>query len=137
MLKSIIRLALFITISLNITQYVIGSFSFGHPSAILLFTMALTLLYLFMRPILIIISLPHDGPGYLFMSFILTAITIYVMTLFIPFFELRDAVISELMFFGFVLPSKQLNVVWSLIFSSLLMAVLMTFFKWVCDTGKR
>ena len=137
MIKSIIRLALFITISLNITQYVIGTFEFSHPSSLILFTMAMKFLYLFMRPLLVLISLPHEGTGYLFMSFLLTAITNYVLTLFIPFFSLRPTTISELMFFGFVLPSKSLNVTWSLIFSSLLIAVLMTFFKWICDNRKR
>jgi len=136
-IKSIIRIALFITISLNITQYVIGTFEFKHPSALFLFTIAMTCLYLFIRPLLVLISLPHEGPGYLFMSFLLTATTNFVLTLFIPFFNLRPTTISELMFFGFVLPSKNLNVIWSLIFSSLLIAVLMTFFKWICDNRRR
>jgi len=136
-LKSLIRLSLFITISLNITQYIIGCFSFDHPSAIILFIMGLTLLYMFMRPLLILISLPNEGPGYIFMSFILTAITVYVLTLFIPFFKIRSATISELMFFGYVLPSKQLSVAWSMVFSSLLIAVLMVFFNWICESRKR
>ena len=137
MVKTLIRLAFFITIALNITQYVIGSFVFDHPSALFLYITGLTVLYLFMRPLLTVISLPDEGPGYLFMSFLLTLITNYALTIFIPFFELRSTTISELIIFGFVLPSKRLNMMWSLVFSSLLMAVLMTFFKWLCGMKKK
>lgn len=137
MLKSIIRLAFFITMALNVTQYVIGSFMFDHPSAFFLYIVGLTALYLFMKPLLTLISLPSEGPGYLFMSFLLTLITNYALTIFIPFFEIRPTIVSELIIFGFVLPSKRLNVTWSLVFSSLMLAVLMTFFNWLCDSKKR
>lgn len=136
MIKTVIRLALFGTISLQISQYVIGSFSFGHVTSLLLFIIALTVLYFLMRPLLIIISLPSEGPGYLFMSFLLTLITCYVLTLFIPMFGIRATTISELNIFGFVLPSKSLNAVWSLVFSALLISVLMFFFNWLCQTKK-
>ena len=137
MIKTIIRLTFFITITLNITQYVIGNFVFEHPSALFLYITGLTVLYLFMRPLLTVISLPNEGPGYLFMSFLLTLITSYALTIFIPFFGLRPTTISELIIFGFVLPSKRLSMMWSLVFSSLLMAVLMTFFKWLCDSKRK
>ena len=137
MIKSIIKLAFFITIALNITQYVIGSFVFDNPSALFLYITGITVLYLFMRPLLTIISLPDEGPGYLFMSFLLTLITNYALTVFIPSFELRATTVSELIIFGFVLPSKRLNIMWSLVFSSLLMAVLMTFFKWLCESKRK
>lgn len=137
MLKTIIRLAFFIIIALNITQYVIGSFVFSHSSALFLYVIGLTVLYMFMKPLLTIIALPDEGPGYLFMSFLLTLITNYALTIFIPNFDLRSTTISELIIFGFVLPSKRLNMMWSLVFASLLMAVLMTFFKWLCDVKRK
>jgi len=136
-IKRIIRIALFIIISLNIAQYIIGTFQFGHPSSLILYVIGLATLYIFLKPILTFISLPHEGPGYLFMSFILIFITNYALTAFIPFFGLRPTTISELMFFGFVLPSKDLSVFWSLVFSSLLMAVLMLFLNWVCEDKKK
>jgi len=136
-LKTIIRLTFFITIALNVTQYVIGGFIFDNPSAFLLYIVGLTILYLFMKPLLTLISLPSQGPGYLFMSFLLTLITNYALTIFIPNFEIRATTVSELIIFGFVLPSKRLNVTWSLVFSSLMMAVLMTFFNWLCDNKKK
>lgn len=137
MIKSLIRLSLFLTISLQIAQYVIGSFSFGFVTSMLLYVMAMTVLYFMMRPLLMLISLPNEGPGYLFMSFILTVITSYILTIFIPMFSFRATTISELNIFGFVLPSKSLSAVWSLVFSALLISVLMFFFNWVCDSGKR
>lgn len=137
MLKTIIRITFFLTIALNITQYIIGSFVFEHPSAFMLYVTGAAALYLFMKPLLTLISLPNEGPGYLFMSFLLTLITNYALTIFIPFFEIRSTTVSELIIFGFVLPSKRLNVTWSLVFSSLMMAVLMTFFNWLCEGKKK
>ncbi len=137
MIRTLIRLSVFITISLKISQYIIGNYEFGHVSSIVLFIIALTVLYFFIRPLLMIISLPNEGPGYLFMSFLVTLIISYILTLFIPMFNLRPTVISELIIFGFVLPSKHLNVIWSLIFSSLLISVLMFFFNWICQSKRR
>ena len=136
-IKTLIRLAVFGTISLKIAQYVIGAFQFGDVNSILLYILALTVLYFFMRPILSLISLPSDGAGFLFMSFILTSIASYVLTLFIPLFSIRPTVISELIIFGFVLPSKRLDMMWALIFSALLMSVLMLFFDWLTDSERR
>jgi len=136
-MKSILRIAVFLFISLNIAQYIITGYNFGHSSSVLLFITALTVLIFFIRPLLRLVSLPVNGPSFIFMTFILIAITSHVLTLFIPQFSMRSTEISELIIFGFVLPSKRLSVIWSNVFSSLLITVLMWFFSWLCDCEKR
>ncbi len=102
-----------------------------------LFLVAMTILYFFMRPLLALVGMPDHGVGYLFMSFVVTGVLTYVLTLFIPLFSLRATTISELIIFGFVLPSKHLNVIWSATFSALLISVLMMFFNWLCEIKKK
>ena len=137
MFKTLIRLSLFSTLSLHFTQYIIGGYSFGHVSSYALFILTLTFLYFFLKPILALVSLPDEGVGFLFMSFVLTSITSYVSTMFIPMFSIRATTISELLIFGFMLPSKRLSVPWSVVFSALLLSVLMLFFNWICSNNRR
>jgi len=126
MLKSALRVLLFTFLSIKSTQYIIGGFSFGGE-----FTM-----YFFLRPMLKITGLPNEGPGYLFVVFLMTLVTLYVLTIFLPMFMIMPTVISKLLIFGFVLPSKQLTAQWSLVFSSLLITVLIWFFGWLCNPKK-
>lgn len=135
-MKGIIRLFVISFASVKLTQYVIGGFVFDHPSSIILFVLGLTGLYMFMRPMLRLVSMPSNGPGFLFMAFILTTITIQALTLFIPMFGVRPTTISELIIFGFVLPSKRLTAMWANVFSALLITILMWFFNWLCENKK-
>jgi hypothetical protein len=135
--KYIIRLLLFSTISIKIAEYIIGGLVFGDISSFLLYMVGIAVMYLFIKSLLSLISLPSEGAGYLFMSFLLTAITTYVFTLFIPNFSVRSTEVSQLIIFGFMLPSKHLNVVWSGIFSALLISVIMSFLKCVCQENKK
>lgn len=137
MVRNLIRLAVFSAISLKISQYIVTAYSFSHPSSILLLITGMSILYYFVKPLLRMVSLPDSGPGYIFLTFVLTLITIQALTLFIPFFDLRPTTISELIIFGFMLPSKRLNAFWANVFSSLLIAVLMAFFNWLYEGKKR
>ncbi len=136
MLKSALRVLLFTFLSIKSTQYIIGGFSFGGEFTMLWLVVALSALYFFLRPMLKITGLPNEGPGYLFVVFLMTLVTLYVLTIFLPMFMIMPTVISKLLIFGFVLPSKQLTAQWSLVFSSLLITVLIWFFGWLCNPKK-
>lgn len=135
-MKGLLRLFVFVFSSVKLAQYVIGGYLFGHPSSLLLYVLALCVLYFFLKPILRIVSLPSMGVGYLFMTFLLTFITTQALTLFIPLFSIKNTIVSELIIFGFVLPSKHLTPVWANIFSALLITVFFWFFNWLCENKK-
>lgn len=135
-MKNLLRLFIFIFASVKLTQYVIGGFYFSHSSGFLLYVLGLFVLYFFMRPLLRLVGLPSGGVGFLFMVFLLTLITTHAFTLFISTFSLTDTVVSELIIFGFVLPSKQLTAFWANVFSSLMITVFMWFFAWLCEPHK-
>jgi uncharacterized membrane protein YvlD (DUF360 family) len=134
-MKSILRVFVFTVISLKITQYIIGAFNFGNNDVktFILIAFALGLLYFFFKPLLKIISLPSGGIGYLLLIFIVTFIVLYILTLFIPSFTVKSVTISNLIIFGFVLPSKSLTSLWATVCSAFVASFLYTFFDWLCS----
>ncbi|MBP7928191.1 hypothetical protein KAZ57_03520 [Patescibacteria group bacterium] len=135
-MKAILRPFVFVFISFKVTQYIIGGFEFFLPISALLLIVAISILYFAMPGILGIVGLPRDGVGYLILSFILTGLMMYILTVFIPGFSIVSTTISQLKIFGFVLPSKNLTVVWATIFSALLFTVIMWFLNWLCTSKK-
>jgi uncharacterized membrane protein YvlD (DUF360 family) len=132
-MKNLLKITIFSYMSIFATQSIIGGFVFGGDRNItlLLVLIALSLLNVFVLPILSILSLPHKGPGSIFLIFILNLIVIFMMTSFIPSFSVQETVVSQLIIFGFVLPSKSLTKIWSLVFSALLFTVILSFFRWL------
>ena len=132
--RSIIRAVVFSYVALYLTQFVIGALSFSNSSFISLYTLivfALAAINFFMKPVMAIIGLPSKGIFFMFMSFVLTVITLYALTVILPSFTVNETVVQELRFFGFVLPSKQLTVNWAIIYSALSFSVIYSFFIWL------
>ncbi|MFZ5424832.1 MAG: hypothetical protein ACOZAO_03430 [Patescibacteria group bacterium] len=135
LIRLFIRSVVFSYIALFATQVVINAFVFEESTFIsiyFLIILALGLLNLFIRPILSLIGLPSRGVFYLFMTFVITLITIYALTVFLPNFGVQGSVMQELRFFGFVLPSKELSPNWAIICSALSFSVIYNFFEWLC-----
>lgn len=137
-MRIFLRSLVFSYISIFITQHLIGGLLFTGNIIQTMFvvTLGLGLLNMFMPPILKIISLPTKGVTYIFLSFILVLITLYVFTLFIPGFYIQETTISKLIILGVVLPSKHLTAIWSVVFTSLVFTVFYSFFMWLCK-GKK
>ena len=134
-MKSFLRTFVFALISVQLTNYLIESFSFGSNFSRnqLLIVLAWALLFHFSRPLFSIISLPKEGIGFLFLNFFLTLVILYVLTVLIPGFKLVEAVFPELIILGFVLPSKQLDLFQTFVYSALFVSFLYTFFNWLCE----
>ena len=134
-MKSALRTILFAYLAVVSSQQIVSAISFRGDSSqnFYLFILGLAALYFFSRPILKIISLPSEGAGFLFMTFALTLILMYVLMLFVPLLTLVPTKISNLIILGFVLPSKSLTAFWSGVFVSLLIAVVYTFLDWLCS----
>lgn len=127
------RTFVFAYISLVVTQEVIGGFVFlkSEGEALLLLSLGLMLLSLFEYPVFRIVGLPTEGIGYLFLNFIIILITMYVLTSFIPYFNISETTLPGLELPGLILPAKDLTPVWSLVFSALMFSVFYSFFKWL------
>jgi len=134
-MKKIIRTVLFVSLSLYATQYVIKAFSYGEDETktMLLVVLALTLLYIFIKPLISIISLPTKGTMYFLLVFITTTIILYVLTTILSGFSIIPSTLPGLTIFGYVLPSKSLDSLWAMIFSGLMTSTLYLFLESLCS----
>ena len=137
-MKTFLRTFIFCGISVYLTQIIIDAFNFEGETNIAFFAVliALTLVNLFSPLVLKLLSLPTHGPGYIFLSFVLNLVVLYIITLFIPSFSVEEATVPELIIFGVVLPSKSLTKTYALVFSALLFVLLLNFFGWLCKGRK-
>jgi uncharacterized membrane protein YvlD (DUF360 family) len=135
MLRLVIRSVLFGYVSIYATQFVIGGmkFSGNELHTTVLVVLAIVILNIFMIPIFKILSLPYVGITFLFLNFVLTLVTLYVLTMFIPTFEIGHTELSQLRIFGFVLPSKELTAMWSVVYNSLMVSMVYHTLEWLCD----
>ena len=78
-MKKIIRTVLFIFLSLYVTDWAIGGFSYSENKTIYLSMLALLVLYLFLRPVASVVSLPTSGSVFFLISFISTGIVFYAL----------------------------------------------------------
>ena len=136
-MKGIIRTFTFVLISLFSTNYVLSSLFYGSDQkTFVIIALALTLLFYLGKPLLATFGLPTKGVGFLFIATILSTLTIYVLTIFLPDFTIMETTLSDLIIFGFMLPSKSLTAFWSALFSAFILSVVYTFFEWLCASKK-
>ncbi|KKS06842.1 hypothetical protein A3K01_01020 [candidate division WWE3 bacterium RIFOXYD1_FULL_43_17] len=136
-MRGIIRTFTFVLISIFSTNYVLTSLFFaGDTKTFLVIAVALTLLYYLGKPLLATFGLPTRGIGFLFIATILTTLTLYVLTIFLPEFTIMETTLSDLIIFGFMLPSKSLTAFWSALFSAFIISMVYTFFEWLCASKK-
>jgi len=134
-MKKILRTALFVFISLYLVQFLIKPFGYGdkYTKTTILVVLALTLLYLFLKPLISVVSLPTKGLSYVFIVFITTVIVFYVLTTILDSFTINASTLPGLTIFGYVLPSKNLDGVWTMVFSSLMISILYLFLESLCS----
>ena len=134
-MKTLLRTFVFVSISLFVTQYLINAFDYGsqHTRTFLLIAVALATLYYLVKPVLKITAMPSEGLAYLFLLFALTFALLYVLTMFISDFSLKAAVISNLLIFGFVIPSTSLTALEGGVVSSALISIVYAFLQSLCS----
>lgn len=135
MLRWIIRSLLFSYATLFVAQEIVGGMSFGgnEKQTFFLVLVAIAMLNMFIIPIFKVLGLPHEGISFIFLSFVLTLVTIYILPMFIDGFKIVETSLAQLRVFGYVLPSRDLTVTWSAVYSSLVISIVYHFFEWLCD----
>lgn len=132
-MKSFLKVLVFTIISLKVTQYLFGVFDFGEPPFRVWFlvVLAITLLNYFVKSVLSLVGLPRDGLGFLIVNTVLTLLILYILTIFISNLRINEAFLPELLILGFMLPSKQLDGIWSLVVSGVTLSLTYGFFDWL------
>ena len=131
-MKKIIRTFLYTAIALRSAQLAIGSLSYSASHSALLLIIAVSLLYFFLKPIISVISFPTKGSVFFLISFLSTAIVFYALMSVIPDLKFNASTLRSLNIFGYMLPSKNLDALWSMVFSALVTSAVYLFLESLC-----
>lgn len=91
----------------------------------------LSLMFIIIKPILSIITLPLNIITLGTFSFLINAIILYLLTILVPSISIKPFVFRGFTFFGFVIPSFFLNTFFAFIVASLFLSVFVGFLTWL------
>jgi putative membrane protein len=131
-MKSLLRNTVFYAIALTILPNIIGGVTIeGGIPTILWGGFALTLLFMFIKPVLTIISLPLNIATLGLFSMITNATILYLMTIFVTSIAISSYVYPGNNFAGFIIPRMEINVFFAHILSAITLSVIVSFFTWI------
>ena len=128
-MKNILRPLVYTLISLYTAQLAIGGFSYSEDKTAYLVILALSMLYLFIRPVVSVVSLPTKGSVFFLICFISSCILFYALKNILPDLDFVPVTLRSLNIFGRVLPSKDLDSLGSMIFSAFLTSAVYLFLE--------
>jgi putative membrane protein len=107
-----------VRISGGLTTYIIGG-------------VVLSLLFVIVKPILSLITLPLNIITLGLFSFLINAIILYLLTILVPAVSIVGFRFEGLSFLGFVVPQVSVNIFFAFIIASALMSLILGFLKWL------
>ncbi|MBI2074730.1 MAG: phage holin family protein [Candidatus Levybacteria bacterium] len=131
-MKTLIRKTAFNAFALFLlSQLLAGVKIIGGIETLLLGGFILTLLLLFVEPILNIVSLPLTFVTLGLFSFITHAILFYLLTILMPTITVNSFVFQGLSFAGFIVPKLGLNMLFAYILAASVHSVIISFLSWL------
>jgi putative membrane protein len=92
---------------------------------------ALSLMFLIIKPILSIITLPLNFITLGSFSFFINVIILYLLTVFVSSISINSFAFNGLKFAGFVIPKLYVNTFFSFVLASLLLSLIFAFLTWL------
>lgn len=136
-MKAFIRGLIFVFITLHYSSYVSDALRFGDSKVMFLFLLAFTLLNLFVRSIVALVSLPTDGPYFWFLSALLHVILVNILAVVLPGFWIKGVTTTSLIILGIVIPSKSLSIFWAGTLAVITISILYNFLDWLSLKDKK
>lgn len=102
----------------GLTTYIIGG-------------IVLSILFLLVKPILSIVTLPLNIITLGLFSFVINAIILYLLTILVPNVSISAFTFSGASFWGFVIPDFAVNNFFAFIIASILLSLIVGFLKWL------
>lgn len=131
-MKTILRNTVFNAISLFIlSQTLAGVKVSGGIQTLLLSGFILSILFIVIKPILNLVSLPLNMVTFGLFSFISNAILLYILTVFVPNVSISEFTFSGFSFAGFIVPVMHFSTFWAFIISAAALALVINFFHWL------
>ena len=131
-MKGILRRIVFYSVALFLVAQVLEGVRIngGFPTYIV-GGIVLSLLFLVVKPILSIITLPLNIITLGLFSFITNAIILYLLTIIVSNVSISAFTFSGFSFLGFVIPRFDVNNFFAFIFASVLLSLIVEFLKWL------
>lgn len=131
-MKAILRNTVFNAIALFILSQILpGVKVIGGIQTLLLSGFILSILFIVLKPILNLISLPLNMITLGLFSFISNAILLYILTVFVPNVSISEFTFSGFSFAGFIVPVMRFSTFWAFIISAAALALVINFFHWL------
>jgi len=93
--------------------------------------LALTILLLFIKPILNILSLPLNIITFGLFSFVTNIIIFYLLTVIVPGISITAFTFPGISYSGFVVPSIYFNTIFAFLMVSFLQSLIVSFLTWL------
>ena len=133
-MKSIVRNIAFYSFALFLTSQALpGVKIFGGFWTYIVGGIALTLLFLILKPIISIVTLPLNIVTLGAFSFLTNAIIFYILTVFVANISVSAFTFSGFTFAGFVIPKFYLNNFFAFIAASIVLSAIIGGLKWITE----
>ncbi len=131
-MKSFIRNIFINSLSIFLlAQYVPALKVSGGLITVIAGGIALSLLFMLVKPVLNIISLPLNLVTMGLFSFLTNAIIFYLLTVFVPGISISAFLFNGASFAGFIIPKMYFNTLFAYILIALLQSLMVTFVSWL------
>ncbi len=131
-MKAVIRSIVFYSFSLlALTQTLSGVKITGGAETYVLGGIALSVIFLLIKPILNILTLPLNIVTLGTFSFFTNVIILYLLTMFVPKIKISAFVFQGFSYAGFMIPKTEINQLFAFIVSGFALSAIITFLTWL------
>lgn len=131
-MKRILRNTIINAISLVIIDQVLAGVTItGGFQTYIMSGFILSILFLVIRPILNIFSLPLNMATFGLFSFFTNAILLYLLTIFVPNISITAFTFNGYSIAGFVIPVMRFNTLYAFVITAGLLSFIVNFFAWL------
>jgi len=131
-MKSILRRVISYSVALFITTQILeGVIVSGGLTGYIIGGIVLSILFLLVKPVLSIITLPLNVITLGLFSFITNAIILYLLTIIVSNVSISAFTFKGFSFLGFVIPELQVNNFFAFIAASTILSLIVGFLKWL------
>lgn len=131
-MKPIVRRIVFYCVALFLTAQILqGVHVAGGLQTYIIAGITLSLLFMIVKPILSVITLPLNIVTLGLFSFVVNAIILYLLTVFVGNISITAFDFQGFAFSGFVVPSFPVNNFFAFVVASILLSFIVGFLKWL------
>ncbi len=131
-MKKLLRNYLFNLFALYATTYLIKGFKYtGGIQTILMAALIFTLITVFLKPVLELLTMPLNFLSLGLVSFVINVAMLYLLKLLLPQIQLSSWHFAGWSGFGFVMPAFNFSLLYTYVLTSLSILIIVNFLNWL------